>query len=141
MVQIHHFFAQTGKSYVDLKNVLAQVRGTVLNVLKTLNPGLLLGCPGTGAPSYPRQLTPVQILALLLHDALERPAGGLFLDELGVIACVLVQSPAVQLDGFVHDPIQEIAVVGDHQESAPAVFQIFFEPGNGLVVQVVGGLV
>lgn len=31
--------------------------------------------------------------------------------------------------------------MGDHQESALAVFQIFFEPGNGLVIQMVGGLV
>lgn len=141
MRHVHHLFAQAGKSNVDLKDVLAQVGGAVLNILKALNPGFLLGGPCAGAPPDPRQLTPVQILALLLHDALELLAGGFFLDELGVIACVLVQGAAVQLDGFVHDPVQEIAVVGDHQKSAPAVFQIFFEPGDGLIVQVVGGFV
>lgn len=105
MLHIHHLFAQAGEAHADLENIFAQVGGTVLDLLKALNPGFLLGGPCSGASSDPCQLAPVQVLAFLLHDVLEFLAGGFFFDKFGVVARVLVQGAAVQLDGAVYHPV------------------------------------
>ena len=47
----------------------------------------------------------------------------------------------VDLDDLGGNPVQEIAVMGDDDDRAPVVHQIGLQPGDGVHVQVVGGLV
>ena len=47
----------------------------------------------------------------------------------------------IDLDDFRDDPVQEIPVMGHDEHSSGIVEQIGFQPGDGVHIQVVGGLV
>ena len=70
------------------------------------------------------------------------PHALLFLFEpRGVVALVRDAVAAVEFEDPAGHVIQEVAVVGDGDDRALVVAQVMFEPGHGLGVQVVGGLV
>ena len=59
----------------------------------------------------------------------------------GIIGFIAIQLSAVHFHDAVAHPLQEIAVVGDHDEAAPEGAQIIFQPYNTFAVQMVGGFV
>jgi hypothetical protein len=54
---------------------------------------------------------------------------------------VEVRAAAVELEGAGGDAVEDVAVVGDEQQPAAVLGQAGLEPGDGVDVEVVGGLV
>ncbi len=88
-----------------------------------------------------------------LELALDRPAAGarllllarearlLLLEPGGVVAAERDAAAAVELENPARDVVEEVAVVGDRDDRALVVGQEALEPGDGLRVQVIRGLV
>ncbi len=74
--------------------------------------------------------------ALLLHHALL-----LLFQPAGIVALIGHAFAAIELQGPLGHLIQEVAVVGHQDHAAGEGFQVVLQPGHGLGVQVVGGLV
>ncbi len=136
-----HLLAQAPAGQRQRHPFLAAVVLDARHLLDPLDPRLLLGAAGLGALSQPfqlpSQLRPARLLALgqpLLAQAS-------LLQVMAVAAGVAHQLSPVQVQDAVGYPVQEIAVVGHHQEGARRAQQILLEPGDGLGVHVVGGLV
>ena len=63
---------------------------------------------------------------------------------LGVICIIAHESGKLakfNLDDFCYNPVQEIPVMGHDEHSSGIVEQIGFQPGDGVHIEVVGGLV
>ncbi len=66
----------------------------------------------------------------------------MFLDEpFFVVAFPGVGAALVELEDPGGDVVEEVAVVGYDNEGAGEAFEVFFEPGDGFGVEVVGGFV
>ncbi|MCY1514172.1 hypothetical protein D9M68_487010 [compost metagenome] len=79
---------------------------------------------------------------LLFHHALRQlQLRGALALERRIVARITLELAFVDVDDDVHYAIQEIAVVGDHDERARIALEPVFEPDNGIEVQVIGGLV
>ena len=76
------------------------------------------------------------VLALLMREALL-----LLLEPGGVVALEGDAAAAVELEDPAGDVVEEVAIVGDGDDRALVLLQVTLEPGHGLRVQVVGGLV
>ena len=59
----------------------------------------------------------------------------------GVVALVGDAAAAVELQDPAGDVVEEVAVMGDDQDRARIAAQVAFQPGDGLGVEMVGGLV
>ena len=106
-----------------------------------LDAGLGLARAGRRAPAQPRQLLAGQDLARRLVGRRLLLALGLAL-EVGVVAAVVdVAGAAVELEHLGRDPVEHVAVVGHQDQPAPERGQAVLEPGDGVDVEVVGGLV
>ena len=69
-------------------------------------------------------------------------ADGFLFEVVAVVAFVLGQHAALELDDAIGDGVEHVAVVRNQQHGAlKRVGQVLFEPGDGLDVEVVGGLV
>ena len=98
--------------------------------------------PVEGAVAGDDGLLPGNLLLLHfvgLHADLK--ALGALLHVPGVVAVVGFDGPQQQLRHVVAHMVHEIPVVADEQHGAPVAQQVFLQPGDGLQVQVVGGLV
>ncbi len=95
-----------------------------------------------GAPAaQPRQLLASQVPAGGFGLGGLRLASGAGVEVAGVAAVVDVADAPVQLDDAGGDPVEQVAVVGDQQQAAPVTGQPLLQPGDGVEVEVVGGLV
>ena len=68
-------------------------------------------------------------------------AGGLFDNVLVVVTTVAVEFGLRNFDNGADQLIEKFAVVGDHENGAGVVSQIFLKPDEGFEVQMVGGFV
>ena len=94
-----------------------------------------------GGRVYPFELAAEQVAYLV---GLGVPGGDALLALLEVVlvvAAVGVDGSVVEFHHDVADPVEEVAVVRDHQQGAAAAFQIALQELNGFDVEVVGGLV
>ena len=66
---------------------------------------------------------------------------GLLLQPGGVVALPRDAAAAVELEDPAGDVVEEVAVVGDDQDGAGVGDEVLLQPGDGLGVEVVGGLV
>ena len=121
--------------FIRLRRVLVQ-QGLI-----PLDPLLGLGGPGSAAPHDPLPLHPEDGLALALTGLRHFRALLPQLQVLGVVGLVVVQLPPGELRDVVHHPLQEVAVVGHHDEAALEPAEPVLQPRHHLAVQVVGGLV
>ena len=100
-----------------------------------------LAAAGTGGQARPLELAgeraPVGRLGLLLV----RQALLLLLQPGRVVALEGNAAAAVELEDPAGDVVEEVAVVGHRDDGALVVGQVALEPGHGLGVEVVGGLV
>ena len=103
--------------------------------------GLLLGLAGLGALADPFELAGEGLLAGLVLAGLLQQALGLLLEPGGVVALVGDAAAAVELEDPAGDVVEEVAVVGDDEDGVRVLDQVLLQPGDGLGVEVVGGLV
>ena len=58
-----------------------------------------------------------------------------------VVAGVLEQSLLFDMDNFIHYRVKKVAIVGDQNQGARIALQPFFQPDNGIQIEVVGRFV
>ena len=63
------------------------------------------------------------------------------LEVTAVVALKALQLAVLEAEESIDGPIEEVAVVGDHDDTAAEVLQEILEHGQGLDVEVVGGFV
>jgi hypothetical protein len=80
-------------------------------------------------------------LLVLVERGLLGLPGLLFLDEVVVVAVVVVQAPAAQFEHAGAEGVEEGAVVGDDHQAAGVTREVVLEPEQRLEIEVVGGLV
>ena len=68
-------------------------------------------------------------------------AFGAFLEIVRVVALIDVDLPVVEFHHDVAHPVEEVTVVGDHEEGAARPSQVVLEVFDGVDVEMVGGLV
>ena len=105
------------------------------------DPGFPLGLARLWRHVDPFQLALEGLLALGLALLLAGQPLLLLLQPGGVVALPGDAVAAVQLQDPAGDVIQEIPVVGHGDDRPGVIFQVLFQPGNRLCVQVVGRLV
>ena len=140
-VELDDLPAQTAGSRGELEHIVRLGRVLVQQVLVALDPILGFGGPGLAAPHDPLPLGSEDRLPLALAGLGHLGAQLLQLQILGVIRFIVVQLPPAQLRDLVHHPLEEVAVVGDHDDAAPEGAQPLLQPGHHLAVQVVRRLV
>src|SRR5690606_16698002 len=104
-------------------------------------PRLLLGLAGLGALPDPFELAGKRPLAGLVLAGFLFEAFRLLLEPGGVVALVGDAAAAVEFEDPAGDLVEEIPVVGDDEDRALVFDEVFLEPGDGLGVEMVGGLV
>ena len=105
------------------------------------DPRLRLGLPGAGRLANPLQLAGQGACARLVLARLVLEALGLLLQPGRIVALPGHPPAAVQFQDPAGDVVKKIAVVGDDQHRAGVFDQVLLQPGDGLGVEMVGGLV
>ena len=91
--------------------------------------------------AHPFELRGDRALAALLRALFLGEPGLLLLEPARVVALVGDALAAVELEDPAGDVVEEVAVVGDRDDRALVLGQVLLQPGDGLGVEVVGGLV
>ena len=113
-------------------------------VVGVVDAGFGLGGAGLGAAAEPVDFDLDAVLEGVLELGLGLHVLLLALDEFGVGAFDAEESvgvDAVELDDFVGDVLEEVAVVGDDDAGEGGLVEELFEPDDSGEVEVVGGLV
>ena len=141
IIQLDDLFAQPAGSRSQLHRIVRLRRILVPQRLVPGDPFLGFGGPGTAAPHDPLPLHPKDGLALALAGLSHLRPLFLQLQVLGVVGLIVIQLSPAQFCDVVDHPLQEIAVMGHHDEPAFEAAEPILQPGHHLTVQVVGGLV
>ncbi len=121
--------------------LLDLLRGFFLQFVERIDAGLGLGAAGFGHAPDPFQLAAQQLAGFFQFGAFGLVASGFFLQEVAVVARILVQATAIQFDDGIAHSFEKIAVVGDHEDGAIGAGQVLFEPFDHVEIEVVGRLV
>ena len=116
-------------------------RCALREVMERVYPVFGLAAAGAGSRPYPFEFAPEQVahlvgLRVVVVDALLP-----LLEVVLVVAPVGIYRAVVEFHDRVAHPVEEVAVVGDHEQCAAAALQIAFKVFHSLDVEVVGGLV
>ena len=118
-------------------------RGNQLHTLKHLNTALGLlrfGGFGTETVDITLQMRYAFLLAFI-HRLLLRQTGGALYFKRTVVAGVLEHALLFDMNNFINDRIEEVAVVRDQDQRALIALQPFFQPDNGIEIEVVSRFV
>ena len=91
--------------------------------------------------AHPFQLRAVQIVGTRYLGPLVVDAFLTFLQVVGVVAAIGIDGLVVQFEDDAADAVEEVAVVGHHQQRPVATLQVALQPFYHLQVQVVRWLV
>ncbi|MCY1434120.1 hypothetical protein D9M71_501670 [compost metagenome] len=118
-------------------------RRQLFHALQCLDPALCLASLGGLGLEAGNVLFHVRTLGLLFLVGLLllRQAFGASAFERGVAAPVERQLALFDMGYVIDHCIEEVPVVGNQQQRARIAFEPFFEPEDGIKVQVVGGFV
>ena len=109
--------------------------------MKAFYAPLSLRRPGLRAAAHPLQLSAIQGPPLAFcgkrHFLTRRPILQIYF----VVSLVAIQLATGQLQNDIGDPIQKIAIVRHHKNRAAKLFEISFQPLDGITVDMVGRLV
>src|SRR6185369_4240676 len=113
-----------------------------LGRFRAIDARFLLGAARFGLATEPLQLFAQEILTIRLGALGVRQALGLLLEVALVAAVVAVDLTVCDLDRALGNPIEQVAIVSDEQNSVLVLFdQILFEPLDRLGVEVIGRFV
>ena len=142
MVSSENLVANVGG--VDIEAHITQVvhdAGTLLQVIEGIDAILCLVGTCLRLAAHPVELGAQQVAGTLDGGILRLDALGTLLQVVVVVALVAVDGLLIHLQNLVADIVEEVAVVGDHEQRDIAAFEIVLEPLNHVDVQVVGGLI
>ena len=109
--------------------------------MKGVYPVSCLACTGLRRAPHPFELAAQDVADLV---CLSVPVGDAFrplFKVVLIVAPVHIECPVVQLHDRVADLVEEISVVGHHQQGASGAGKEAFEEFDGVYVEVVGRLV
>ena len=141
VLQIENLPAQAAGRSSHLHRVVVLGGLLVFQGLVAVDALLALGGAGLAAPDDPLVLVAQDGLALALGGLGHLLPLGLQLQVFGVVGLKIGQGAPAQLGDAGGHPLQEIAVMGDHEDSAGEGPELLLQPGHHVGVQVVGGLV
>ncbi len=144
MLQGHHPLAAALAAVhaeAGLALALAPLAALAPQLLQRPHPPLVAGAPRLDALTDPRLLLGQLLVELGVLAGLHLQLVALLGLVPGVVAGIAAEASAVELEDGRGQLRQEGAVVGDEQHGAVEGGQLLLEPGNGVEVQVVGGLV
>ena len=121
--------------------VVAPLLGSFLQVIESVDAVLCLVGTGLGLASHPVQLGAQQVAGPFHLGILCLNAFGSFLQVVIIVAVVGEDAVLVHLEDAVADVVQEIAVMGHHQQGHTATLQVVLQPLDHVDVEVVGRLV
>ena len=110
-------------------------------LLVRLQARLALRLPRARGHAHPLELALERALARALGLLLDLEARFLLLEPGGVVALPRDARAAVELEDPARDVVEEVAVVRDGDDGARELLEELLEPGDGLGVEVVRGLV
>ena len=114
---------------------------TLLQVIEGIDAVLCLMGSGLWLAAHPVQFGTQQVACSLHLDVLRFNTLGTFLQVVIVVAAIGEDAVLVHLQDAVADVVQEIAVVGHHQQGHTAALQVVLQPLDHVDVEVVGRLV
>ena len=117
------------------------ILGPFLNVPECLLAVFCLSGAGAGTGVHPLQFTAEQVTHFLRFRVIVVYPFLPLLKEIHIISAVDEDAAAVHFHYGVANPVQEVAVMGDHEKSASGVLQMALQKLYGIYVKVVGGLV
>ncbi len=144
MFEFGHQLARTlalGQRQRHVADPFAALGALDAQAFQAAHAAFIAGAAGFHALADPDFLLGQQLVEAGLFEALGFQPLGLALLPLREVAGEAEQPAAVQLDDAGGHRIQEAAVVGDDDGGAFPGAQHFFEPGDAVEVEVVGGLV
>ena len=141
IVQFDQLFTQTAGRRRQLHGIV-RLRGLLIfQGLISLDTVSAFGGPGPAATHDPLPLRPQDGLPLPLAGLRHFRPPCLQLQIFGIVSLVMIQFAPAQLRDVVHHPLQKIAVMGHHHQSALETAKPVLQPGSHLRVQMVGGFV
>ena len=139
---LEYLASDIGAVYLQAQFVLLNMAlGLLLQFVESLLAvsGLVAACLRRGA--HPLQFGAVEVVGTRYLGTCIVYALLAFLQIVGIVATVGVERLVVHLQDDVAHAVQEIAVVGDHEQRYALATQIALEPLYHLQVEMVGGLV
>ena len=109
--------------------------------MNVVHPGAGLGAPGLRAPKEPFPLGAEDRFDPFLGVCGDFPLQFLFFEVPGKVPLVHGEAAVVELVDAVAHRVEEVAVVGDHEDRAVRGGEEFLEPGDGADIEVVCRLV
>ena len=120
--QFHHRLAKAGRRGSDFQFLPVHLFfGSRFDFRKPFHPVFLFCSAGFRAPADPGKLPPVNILQLTGRRAFQFPPLRSFLQESAVVGRVQIGSAVIQFQRAVDDAVEEIPVMGHHQQRALAL--------------------
>ena len=107
----------------------------------TLEAALLLRGTRLRTAHHPLQLIPEDVLTCPLLRAGDVHALGLQLEIAGVVRLIAVELALIELDDTVADLIEEVAVMGNHQQRSLVALEVVLEPFGHRAVEMIRRLV
>ena len=141
VVQLDGLAPQAAGEGRHLEGAVGFGSGLGLQLFVAGNSVLVFRAAGLGAAHDPLVLHAEDGLALALGGLLHLLLLGLQLQVLGVVGFVMADVAVGQLRDAVGHALQEVAVVGDHDETAVEFPQAVLQPDDHVAVQVVRRLV
>ena len=143
--EVYHVLAEAGDRHLLQLHRVTHRRNVRNEGVRGINAELRLGGTRGRTAAQPSELLTHQVLALRLSCGCLAVTFHALQDVRRVTTLEGLDDAVVHLPGVGADFVEEPAVVGDDHETAgvlrPAGLQVVGEPGNGLDIQVVGGLV
>ena len=139
---LDHEVAQVGtRGDLEDHGLVAAVGFLRRHLLVSLQPGAVLGDPGSGGQPDPFQLALEGLAAVALGLLLLREPIFLLFQPARIIPLPGDALAAIEFQDPAGHVVQEVAIVGHGHDGAGILVEVAFEPGHALGVQVVRGLV
>ena len=130
-----------GHIHVDAAQRIAALGAAGAHVLQPGDAALAAGAARLHTFADPDFFLRQQLVGLGVDDGFLRQLFFLLQHVLLEVAGVGAQTAPVQLHDAGRNPVQEAAVMGDGDDAALEIDQQFFQPFDGVQVQVVGGFI
>ena len=115
--------------------------GSVFHSFQTFQSGPLLCTSGPAASFRPFLLDTQDTLAFSFGSQLHLLPFRLHFQKTGIFRLIAINLPVADLQNFVCNTVQKIAVVRDHDHCSLKTVQIIFQPFGHFIVQMIGRLV
>ena len=131
------FLAQARVHEIHQQRVVVFVGELAFQLVETFFARFLLGASCLYTLAHPGQLLLVKPAHFVGVAGLYGFTLCLFFEKGGIVAAVAVEFSTIKFENDVGGAVKKIAVVGDDDETRLTIVQLFLQPADGLVVEMV----